>query len=113
MLSRLYNYGYVTYVGGGFTQDGVHNVLEAAVYGKPVIFGPHYKKYREAIELINESGAQSFSSADELQNIFSSLLTRAEEYQRKSAAAKNYVRRNEGATEKIFQFIQENRLLTR
>jgi len=112
MLSRLYKYAHITYVGGGFTKDGVHNVLEAAVYGKPVVFGPNYKKYREAIELIHAKGGESFSSADELQNIFSSLLIQEEEWLRKSAAAKNYVLRNKGATEKIFQFIQEKRLLT-
>ena len=112
MLSRLYNYGYITYVGGGFTKDGIHNVLEAAVYGKPVVFGPNYKKYREAIELIDAKGAESFSSADELQHIFSSLLTRQEDWLQKSAAAKNYVLRNKGATENILRFIQEKRLLT-
>jgi len=112
MLSRLYKYGHITYVGGGFTKDGVHNVLEAAVYGKPVVFGPNYKKYREAVELIEVKGGESFSSAGELQYIFSSLLTRQEEWLRKSAAARNYVLRNKGATDRILQFIQEKRLLT-
>jgi 3-deoxy-D-manno-octulosonic-acid transferase len=112
MLSRLYNYGDITYVGGGFTKDGVHNVLEAAVYGKPVVFGPNFEKYREAIELINDGGAKSFSTAGELQTIFSSLLTFQDDYRQKTAAAKNYVLKNKGATEKILRFIQEKRLLT-
>ena len=60
MLSRLYKYGTLAYVGGGFTRDGIHNILEAAVYGKPVVFGPNYKKYREAKELIAAGGAISF-----------------------------------------------------
>ena len=52
MLSKLYKYATITYIGGGFGDDGVHNVLEAAVYGKPVVYGPEYDKYREAVELI-------------------------------------------------------------
>ena len=51
MLSRLYRYATVTYVGGGFNR-GIHNTLEAAIYGKPVLFGPNYEKFREAIGLI-------------------------------------------------------------
>jgi 3-deoxy-D-manno-octulosonic-acid transferase len=112
LLSRLYNYADITYVGGGFTKDGVHNVLEAAVYGKPVIFGPNYKKYREAVELIDNGGGESFSTPIHLKNIFTSLLYKNDEYLRRSKASKNYVRKNKGATEKILQFIQEKRLLT-
>src|SRR5437762_12365465 len=107
MLSRLYKYGYITDVGGVFTKDGVHNVLEAAVYGKPAIFGPNFKKYREAVELIDAKGAESFSSPDELHGIFTTLLTKKEECRQRSEAAKNYVMKNKGATEKIIQFIQE------
>ena len=58
MLSRLYKYAYITYVGGGFGK-GIHNTLEAAVYGKPVLFGPAYQKFNEAIELVANGGAVS------------------------------------------------------
>ncbi|MEO6705923.1 MAG: glycosyltransferase N-terminal domain-containing protein, partial [Ginsengibacter sp.] len=57
MLSRLYHYATITYVGGGFGDNGLHNILEAAVYGKPVLFGPDYEKNFEAQELIDCSGA--------------------------------------------------------
>ena len=53
MLSRLYKYATITYVGGGFGYNGLHNILEAAVYGKPVIFGPEYEKNFEAGEMID------------------------------------------------------------
>ncbi len=53
MLSRLYKYARICLIGGGFGGDGVHNVLEAAVYGKPVIYGPVYEKYQEAIDLVD------------------------------------------------------------
>ena len=60
MLSRLYFYATITYVGGGFGDDGLHNILEAAVYGKPVIFGPEYDKNFEAEEMIECTGAISY-----------------------------------------------------
>ncbi|MEO7523922.1 MAG: glycosyltransferase N-terminal domain-containing protein, partial [Ferruginibacter sp.] len=53
MLSKLYQYADIAYVGGGFGKDGIHNILEAAVYGKPVIFGPVYEKFAEARELVD------------------------------------------------------------
>jgi 3-deoxy-D-manno-octulosonic-acid transferase len=112
MLARLYNYATICYVGGGFTKDGIHNTLEAAVYGKPVIFGPNYKKYREAKELIAEGGGFSISTPSELKNIIDDLIENPEHLQLAGTAAKNYVYNNTGATEKIVRFIQENRLLT-
>ena len=112
ILSRLYHYAYITYVGGGFTRDGIHNILEAAVYGKPVVFGPIYHKYREAIELTEAGGAASFSTTAELQQMIEDLLQNKNDYDRKSVASREYVLRNEGATRKIVEFIQENRLLT-
>jgi 3-deoxy-D-manno-octulosonic-acid transferase len=112
MLSRLYKYGDINYVGGGFTRDGIHNVLEAAVYGKPVIFGSNYKKYKEAIELVTSGGAKSITNKDELTQAVASLLTNEDEYRKRSEKAKQYVFSNTGATEKILHYVQENRLLT-
>lgn len=112
ILSRLYKYASITYIGGGFTKDGIHNSLEAAVYGKPVVFGPVYQKYREAIELIETGGAISFATADELKQVIYSLLNNHDIYNQKCKAAEEYVRSNAGATAKILAYIQENRLLT-
>jgi 3-deoxy-D-manno-octulosonic-acid transferase len=112
MLSRLYKYATIAYVGGGFGQDGVHNVLEAAVYGKPVIFGPVFNKYIEAIELLEEGGAYTIESALELEDILKQLLSDHQLYMNVCEAAKNYVMTKKGATEKIIRYIQENRLLT-
>lgn len=113
MLSRLYSYAYISYVGGGFTRDGVHNVLEAAVYAKPVLFGSNYKKYKEAIDLIKYGGAKSFSGTNELHEAMISLLSDDKEYQYRAEASKNYVWENNGAAEKIINYIEMNRLLTR
>lgn len=112
LLSRLYKYATVTYVGGGFTSDGIHNILEAAVYGKPVIFGSNYKKYREGIELVQKGGAFSIADGPELKKIADSLLNNTVLLQSVGTISKKYVLDSTGATGKIIQFIQEKRLLT-
>lgn len=113
MLSRLYRYGYITYVGGGMTSYGVHNVLEAAVYSKPVIIGPHYQKYIEAIGLVDCGGATVIKDEADLAKTISKLLDDWNDcYKKTSEASGKYVQQHAGATQKIFQFIQENRLLT-
>jgi len=113
MLSRLYKYAYITYVGGGFTKDGVHNVLEAAVYGKPVVFGNNYEKYREAIDLVNNGGAKSFSDPVELFDILAILLKNESDYEARCKTSEQYVWKNKGASQKVLSYIEMNRLLTR
>ncbi len=113
MLSRLYKYATVTYVGGGYGADGVHNVLEAAVYGKPVVFGPVYEKFYEAIGLVDSGGAISIDGGPvKLENVLNGLLNDEGERKRKGEAAAKFVQDNAGASKKIMQFIQEKRLLT-
>ncbi len=112
MLSSLYKYATVCYVGGAFGEDGVHNVLEAAVYFKPVVFGPEYDEYAEAIELIDAKGAYTVENVLELENVLNMLLPEGQEYHNACNNAGNYVKEKAGATEKIMQYIYENRLLT-
>jgi 3-deoxy-D-manno-octulosonic-acid transferase len=116
MLSRLYQYATICYIGGGMKKSGVHNVLEAAVYNKPVVFGPYYHKYTEAVGLVKSGGGIAFSDKKKdgamLKELISVLLTNDKEYQHSSKAAGNFVHSNKGATQKIIQFIQEKRLLT-
>lgn len=112
MLSRLYYYADITYVGGGFGADGVHNVLEAAVYGKPVIFGPEFEKYSEAIGLEESGAGISIENALELETILEELWGNDSLLADKGKAAKDFVYSNAGASNKIIQFIQEKRLLT-
>ncbi|HSF45547.1 MAG TPA: hypothetical protein VLA58_06030, partial [Chitinophagaceae bacterium] len=111
MLSRLYHYASITYVGGGFGA-GIHNILEAAVHGKPVVFGPEHEKFREAIDLLDIGAAFTISSAIELEQLAVALLE--DEQRRKEACVKalQYVESRAGATGKIMDFIQANRLLT-
>lgn len=112
LLSRLYRYATIAWVGGGFGDDGVHNVLEAAVYGRPVVFGPVYDKYIEAIELVGSGGGFSVENALEAENLFTSLLIDHVQYEEACQASRDYVLAKKGATERILAYIQENRLLT-
>ncbi|MDR0793792.1 MAG: 3-deoxy-D-manno-octulosonic acid transferase [Chitinophagaceae bacterium] len=111
MLSKLYRYATVCYVGGGFGGDGVHNVLEAAVYAKPVIFGPVYEKYDEAVNLINSGGGISVEDAPELKEELNNLLNDAASYAAASQAAGNYVLQNGGATERVMNYIFSNHFI--
>jgi 3-deoxy-D-manno-octulosonic-acid transferase len=111
MLSRLYRYATITYVGGGFGDDGVHNVLEAAVYGKPVVFGPVIEKYIEAVELTESGGGLIIDSALEAEKVFNRLLQNAGELRETGEASGRYVQSKKGATEKITRYIYEKHLL--
>lgn len=116
MLSRLYKYADIAYIGGGLRTMGVHNVLEAAVYNKPVLFGPFYHKYTEAIDLVKSGGGLPFHDEKRngimLKELIEALLSNAEEYKNRSNAAGEFVQLNKGATQKILLYIQEKRLLT-
>lgn len=111
MLSRLYKYAAITYIGGGFGNDGIHNVLEAAVYGKPVIFGPVYEKFIEAKELIESGGAFSIENALEMEDVLIHLLKNPDEINKASEASRQYVYAKRGATNIILSYINENNFL--
>ncbi len=104
MLSSLYRYGNCAYIGGGFGA-GIHNTLEAAVYGIPVVFGPNFGKFIEAKELINCGGAFSVSTADELTSQMQTIFNNEIENQKSGKAAGDYVRAGAGATKKIMNMV--------
>lgn len=112
MLSRLYRYSLITFVGGGFGKDGVHNVLEAAVYGRPVMIGPVYHKYIEAKGLVEAGGALVINNLAEMGQKMDELLTNEKRYSETAVAAEQFVRERTGAVDKIVGYIQEKRLLT-
>lgn len=112
MLSRLYHYATITYIGGGFDK-GIHNTLEAAVFGKPVLFGPNYRKFKEAIGLIEKGGGISVNSSNELASSLKKLLIDENELTMRSKSSFDFVKENKGATGKVMHYIEENRLLTR
>lgn len=112
MLSKLYHYATVAYIGGGFGDDGIHNALEAAVYQKPVVFGPVYDKYQEAIDLVDTGGAFSIEDALELESIIKKILSDGALLKQSGLVAGNYVKTQAGATAAILNYIQAKRLLT-
>ena len=112
MLSRLYRYADITYVGGGFAESGIHNVLEPAVYGKPVLFGPEYRKFAEAVDLVELGACIPVRHALELEETLNHLWENPDVLADKGKSAAAYVQSGAGATRVILQYIQEKRLLT-
>ena len=104
LLARLYRYGHVAYVGGGFT-DGIHSVLEAAAWGVPVIFGPKYRKFPEAQGLIDAGAGVAVNDKAELTAALRQWFSDAEELKRASVAASRYVQERSGATEQVVKAI--------
>ena len=100
LLSSIYRYGEMAYVGGGFGV-GIHNVLEAAVYKIPVVFGPNYDKFREARELIACGGGFSINSNNEMDSLLSRFLKDGVFLSHAGEEAGMYVHKNKGASEKI------------
>ena len=106
MLSSLYYYSYISYIGGGWDKDGIHNILEAAVYGKPVIFGPVHHKYVEAKELIEAGGAFSVDNLSALKLLLHKLINDPEFYAKTSESAQKFVLNRCGATRIIINKIE-------
>ena len=104
LLSSIYRYGEIAYIGGGFGV-GIHNTLEAAVYGIPVIFGPKYQKFQEAIQLLETKGAFSVKDYEELKTLLDRMLTDEVFLRESGMNASNYVTSNAGATDKIMSMI--------
>ena len=112
MLASLYRLADVAYIGGGFNDSGIHNILEAAVFGKPLIFGPVYDKFFEATQLVEAGGAFSFTNALELEELLHRLLKDEVFSQIAGEVCKNFVYKNGGATNKIMEYLYEKRLFT-
>jgi 3-deoxy-D-manno-octulosonic-acid transferase len=108
MLSTVYRYGTVTYVGGGFSASGIHNTLEAAVYGLPVAFGPNYQHFREACDLIIQGGAATYTTGKKLTSILLNWFTDDEARHAAGHSNRQYVMEHCGATKTILQAIVEH-----
>jgi 3-deoxy-D-manno-octulosonic-acid transferase len=101
LLLSVYRYGQVAYIGGGFSATGIHNILEAAAYGLPVVFGPNYRKYVEAHALIAAGGARSAGDVATLKDTLQSWLLCDEVRLAAGRSAAGYVKANSGAVDKI------------
>lgn len=107
ILSRLYQYSTVSYIGGAF-KTGLHNILEAAVYGKPLFFGPHYDHFNEAVNLVALKGAFSVNSTAEMQAIMEKFEQNPDYYAQTCEICQQFVADNSGAADTIYKQIEES-----
>lgn len=106
-LSSIYRYADFAYIGGAFG-DGLHNILEPAVFGMPIFFGqPHYQKFQEAHDLLHFGGATTIANTEELGHAFTKLYESQELRQQKARICLRYVKQNAGATEKVMDRIKD------
>lgn len=105
-LSSIYKYGHVAYIGGGFGK-GIHNTLEAATYGIPVVFGPNFHKFQEARDLIANQAGFNIATQDELNNKFSEFFDSEDYRQNCGKSALNYVNKMRGGTQLLMSKITE------
>ena len=104
LLSSIYRYATVAYVGGGFGV-GIHNVPEAAVYGIPVIIGPNHQRFAEAMALIANGGCKSIENAEDFSTIMDDFLENPAHIAQAGSAASDYIHQNAGATPMIYQHV--------
>jgi 3-deoxy-D-manno-octulosonic-acid transferase len=107
MLSSLYKYADFAFVGGAFSK-GLHNILEAVVFGKPVFFGTKYQKFPEATELIKNKTAFSVSHAAELKSKINELCSSPNEMEKIKNVSLNYIKRHQGATGIVMNYLNLN-----
>ena len=105
ILSSIYQYGRIAFIGGGFG-SGIHNVLEASTFGLPVLFGPNYKKYQEAVDLVKSGGAFEVKNANDAGKILAQLVQDKDLLAKASQISRQYVQENKGACKKIIDFLE-------
>lgn len=107
VLAKVYKYAHVAFIGGGFNKIGIHNILEPAIYGCAICFGPNHRNYTEAKELLDSGGAEVIRNVDELSAFI--LKIESNENLRKEIRANNssYVLQNKGATERVIKHLVE------
>ena len=107
ILSQLYQYARFVYIGGGFGVN-IHNIQEPVTFGCPVVFGPKYKSFKEAVDLVALQGAFSVSNATELESIFNRLITDEPFYAKASQTCSDYLKSQVGATEIIMKSFENS-----
>jgi 3-deoxy-D-manno-octulosonic-acid transferase len=106
LLTKIYSYGTIAYVGGGFGHPGIHNILEPATFGLPIIIGPNYANFAEAVELVNKEGCLVIRNQEELSKAFNKLLSDTKFLTEKALICKEFIQENKGATERINAIIK-------
>jgi len=105
LLTKIYSYGTIAYVGGGFGNPGIHNILEPATFGIPIVIGPNYSNFAEAVELVALKGCLVISNNQELKQNLDRLLQDKAFLEEKSQICKSYIQNNKGATNSIMNIV--------
>ena len=108
ILTKIYSYADIAYVGGGFGNPGVHNILEPATFGIPIVVGQNYSHFAEATALINLEGCISISNQNELDNALNNLISNEDIRHEKGHICETFVQMNKGATDVILRYISKN-----
>lgn len=107
LLSKIYSYADIAYVGGAMGNTGLHNILEPAVFGVPIIIGKNYKKFPEAFQMIANGGVLSIKNKEELQASLNRLLKNSEERIALGDLNSNFIASNKGAVFQIMSYIRK------
>ncbi|MFH7000295.1 3-deoxy-D-manno-octulosonic acid transferase [Flavobacterium sp. FlaQc-57] len=105
LLTKIYSYGTIAYVGGGFGNPGIHNILEPATFGIPILIGPNYSNFAEAVQLVSLGGCIVISNSSDLKQNLNRLLTDKSFLEEKSNICKSYIQENKGATNCIMSIV--------
>ena len=105
ILTKIYSYADIAYVGGGFGNPGVHNILEPATFGIPIIVGPNFSHFAEAVALVHQQGCVSISNQNEINDAFSYLISDEDIRYEKGHICSTFVQMNKGATDVILKHI--------
>lgn len=108
ILTKIYSYAEIAYVGGGFGNPGVHNILEPATFGIPIIVGPNFSHFAEVVALVHQKGCLSISNQNELNDAFSNLISNERIRHEKGHICATFVQMNKGATDVIMKHICNN-----
>ncbi|MGL2966652.1 3-deoxy-D-manno-octulosonic acid transferase [Flavobacterium sp. XGLA_31] len=108
ILTKIYSYADIAYVGGGFGNPGVHNILEPATFGIPIVVGPNYSHFAEATALVNLEGCVSVSTQNDFNEAFQNLIFNLDIRHEKGHICATFVQMNKGATEIILNHIRNN-----
>lgn len=110
ILTKIYSYADIAYVGGGFGNPGVHNILEPATFGVPIVIGPNFSHFAEAIALVNMEGCTSVSNQKELNEAFENLIQNEDIRYEKGHICSTFVQMNKNATVTILKHIANDHL---
>ncbi len=108
ILTKIYSYADIAYVGGGFGHPGVHNILEPATFGVPIVIGPNYSHFAEATALVNMEGCVTITNQYQLNDAFNNLIMNADIRHEKGHICETFVQMNKGATAVILDHINNN-----